>query len=70
MVLLTSSVILDFFFRVRDTSLCRTLFFLWLSERGVWRYSEKRELQEKEARRAFTETKNVQTTQEATPTLL
>lgn len=62
MVLLTSSVILDFFFRVRDTSLCRTLVFLLLSERGVWRDSEKRELQEKEARRAFTETKNVQTT--------
>lgn len=28
---LTSSVILDFLFRVRDTSLCLTLFLFWLS---------------------------------------
>lgn len=29
---LTSSVSLDFFFSVSDTSLCRTLFFFWPSE--------------------------------------
>lgn len=28
---LTSSVIFDFLFRVRDTSLCLTLFLFWLS---------------------------------------
>lgn len=42
--LLTSSVILDFFFRVSETSLCWTLFFLWLSLWGIWKEENSDEL--------------------------
>lgn len=45
MLSLTSSVIFDFFLRVRDTSLWRTLFFLWLS---TWAFCRKKDTDRKE----------------------